>query len=117
MVAYQITIVGHVDRKTAPSDWPDELHQVYEGEFDDQKHLVETVTAITSNIALMQGMLVRDNPYELPDPTKLSTDRRFVMLRMFTHLTTRIKRITGEIPQIGPDGKPFLRSGKDLTVN
>lgn len=117
MIAYQVIIVGHVDRKTAPTDWDDELYQVFEGEFDDNKHLVDTVAAITSNIVLMQGMLVRDNPFQLPDPTKLSTDRKFVMLRMFTHITARVKMITGEIPQIDKDGKVFLKSGKDLTVN
>jgi hypothetical protein len=117
MADYLVKIIGHIDERKRPENFPKEIHILEAVANADKKFLVDFVQKQMKNIVYVQGMGVSRDPAAMQDPNKLDTNRMFVPMHMLTHIDAEVTELQQEIPLVDENNNTVLCSGKDVVKN
>ncbi len=110
---YLVKMQGHMDMQKCPRDLPEIALQVFiVSDVESKKQLVETIQQYLNAIVVMQGMLIRDDPYSILDPSILDIKRKWIPMHMIAYINAEVKEIVGSTPKIDKDGKLLLEDGE-----
>ena len=114
---YAIFYTGHVNERVRPEGFPKKIGDHVVVHVNSKEELVQKVNDFMAIFVRNQGMVVRKNPGAMEDPAKLDTNRMFVPMALLSHIDSRVAPITGEIPEVDPDGKTVNFSRKPVMKN
>ena len=113
---YLVKMKGHMDMTKCPRDLPPIALQVcVVQDVTSKRQLVDEIQKYLNTIVLMQGMLIRDDPYGVLDPSVLDTKRKWIPMHMIAYINTEVQEIVGQAPRIDQDGKLLLDEGEGIT--
>ncbi len=111
---YLITMRGHMEMTKCPRDLPHIALQVFIlQDVTSKKSLTDTIQQYLNTVLVMGGMLVRDDPYGVLDPSKLDIKRKWIPMHMFAYIDCDVKDITSKAPRLNADGSLSLEEGEE----
>lgn len=112
---FMVDFVAHIKRSEVTMEFPwTEVHHYY---FVSVNNLQELLDAIRKySMAFAFNFSTNTNPHGLKDDNKPDEESIIVALGMWSHISAKIKQLTGELSVEDETGKPQLMSGKDIVV-
>jgi hypothetical protein len=91
------------------------MHQVWNYDVDTTRELMELTNARASDILTGNGMLVRDDPFNIK-VGRVDLNKKWVPLTSIAYLSQTIIPMVGELPYIDQNGNIVVKSGKEIVL-
>jgi len=117
MSDYVIVFTAYLDERKRPEGFPRKVKEVLTARFDRLPDLVDFVNKRHQMYIQSKGMGATLDKVDLDRLGITETERVWIPERMIAFTTVVIKNMTGEVPQVDPEGIISMPSGKEIVKN